>query len=64
VSRAEAEAAGWEPDAIDDEGNGQALCKSCHRRKTATEASRAAVAARRRRIEQRKRPPERHPGLL
>ena len=62
VGWADATAAGWDPADIDDESNGQGVCGSCHRGKTAAEAARGRARATARRPRQRPRPP--HPGVI
>lgn len=62
VGHADAIAAGWDLEEIDAEDNGQGLCPSCHRTKTAQEQARGRDRA----DEQRpkNRPVEQHPGLI
>lgn len=61
VGWADALAAGWEPEDIDDETNGQGACSSCHRIKTQQEIARGKQRAAARKPRQRPRP--KHPGL-
>ena len=57
---ADATAAGWAPEDIDDPGNGQAACSHCSSQKTRAEAARGRA----RRAASGKRPTEPHPGLM
>lgn len=62
IGHADATAAGWHPDDIDDPTNGQAVCTPCHLIKTQAEQTRG-----RKRTEQhrsRQRQAEQHPGLI
>ena len=57
-----ARAAGWTDDEIDSEDNGQGVCHSCHKQKTARESAAARRTAAQRRP-QRKRLKRPHPGI-
>ena len=60
IPHAEATRLGWDPADIDDETNGQAVCRHCHTIKTRSEQT---TGANRRRAQAR-RPMSKHPGLL
>lgn len=60
VSHATATRAGWDPADIDDPGNGQAVCRSCHQIKTRSEQR----AGQQRRQAGTRRPTAPHPGLI
>ena len=63
VGWADATAAGWEPEDIDDPTNGQGVCGPCHTIKTQGEARRGAQRAAARRPRNRPRSNNRHPGF-
>ena len=58
IGVADALAAGWAPDDIDDPSNLQGACPTCHGAKTRAEQSRGRAR------KARRRPPEPHPGLI
>ena len=62
IPHGQALALGWDQADIDDPRNGQGVCIPCHQVKTRAEqtAGRQQAAAKR----SRKRPTERHPGLI
>lgn len=62
IGHADATAAGWHPDDIDDPTNGQAVCTHCHLIKTRAEQARGRKRAAPRLSRQRQA--EQHPGLI
>lgn len=60
VNDATARRLGWDQDTIDDPGNGQGVCRSCHKQKTKGEQQ----AGQQRRRASGLRPKAPHPGLI
>lgn len=66
VGHADALAAGWPIEDIDDPANGQGVCRNCHRLKTRMEIARGLDRARTQGPPRpnRQRPAAQHPGLI